>query len=156
MKVKILSFVFLALFLCSCGRQHPGRILNDTDETLLVTIKLNYPFTEYCPDNYFYKKIAQNNDVRTEGIKTATDFTISFDSIKNIAILKLLPNDEINLGTVRLGGGNRNDYRSWEFTEITCKGSKGYTMHAKDEQLMDYVNKRYYLFSNYTHSFTIK
>lgn len=155
MRIKLVALVSL-LFLCSCGRQHPGRILNKTDEILFVTIKLNYPFTKYCPDNYLYEDIVKNDKAEDGDIKTTADFIISFDSIKNFAILKLSPDDEINLGTVRLGGGNRNDYRSWEFTEITCKGSKGYTMHAKDEQLMDYIHKRYIPFSNYSHSFIIE
>lgn len=140
MKKIILAIIASSFLLTACGRQHPGKIINDTDETLLVSLKLNYPYTEECPDNYFREDIFSNYKTNDPEYKTASDYTISFDSIKNTALLKLMPDEEIDLGTVR-AGCNRNNYKSWEFTEITCKGNKGYKMHAKDEEIMEYVDK---------------
>lgn len=140
MNARILPALALVFILSACGRKHPGKIINDTDETLLVSLKLNYPYTEYCPDNYLREDLFSNYKTDNPKYKTASDYTISFDTINNTAILRLLPNEEINLGSVR-ADGNRNDYRSWEFTEITCKGNKGFRMHAKDQEIMDYVNK---------------
>lgn len=148
MKVRILAAIVLLFIFTACGRKHPGKIINDTDETLLVSLKLNYPYTEYCPDNFLREDIFANNKTDNPEYKTASDYTISFDTAKNTALLKLLPDDEIDLGTVRMGGGNRNDYRSWEFTEIACKGDKGFSMHAKNEEIMEYVD-RPLLFSSF-------
>ena len=148
MSVKSVILILLSLFFCSCGRQHPGAIINDTDETLMVMLKFNYPSTDYCTDNYFREEIVSNDKSKT------SDYVVNFDSIKNTALLRLLPDKKIDLGTVRLGGGNRNNYRSWEFTEIRCKGDKGFKMHAKDAALVKYIHRN--IFSNYTHSFVIR
>jgi hypothetical protein len=142
MKLTALAIPCLLVVLTGCGRTDPGRIVNGTDETLLVALRLNYPFTEHCPDNYFREEIMQNYKAGPKESKTAADYAVSFDSISNIAVLKLLPDDVIDLGTVRLDA-DRNDYRSWEFTDISCKGNKGFTMHAQDESLMKYVGKSF-------------
>lgn len=135
-----LFLVFLSITLCSCGREDPGRIINDTDETVTMFLKLNYPGTKYCPDNYFREEIMLYKYSETDGHTTAGDYTVEFDSITNSAILKLLPGQKIDLGTVRLDA-DRNDYRSWEFKSITCKGDKGFRMHAEGPAIMEYVSK---------------
>jgi|GEM_PF-5898997 len=150
MRVKSVILIFLLLFFCSCGRKHPGVIINDTDETLLVTLKLN----QYSPDNYLYDDIILNYKSQPGDAKSIGDYVIRFDSISNIAVLKFSPSDKIYIGTVRAGGNGRNDYHGWEFKEISCKGDKGFKMHVKDATLMDYVHRN--ILSNYTHSLEIE
>jgi len=92
MRVKSVIFIFLLLFFCSCGRKHPGVIINDTDEILLVTLKLN----QYTPDNYLYDDIdiILNYKSQPGEAKSIGDYVIRFDSISNIAVLKLSPSDK--------------------------------------------------------------
>jgi len=153
--MKYLILFLLSLLILSCGRDNPGCIVNETDQTLLVTVKFNYPHNKFCPDNYFREDIIHAAESINDSTTEVIDVQLC-NVTENSAILKLKPNDIINLGTVRLDA-DRNDYKSWEFTEITCKGDKGYYMHAEDKELQKYISKnRFYPLSNYSHSFIIE
>jgi len=152
---RAVLFLLLLVFLTGCGRRHNGSIVNDTDETITVTLKLNYPYTDTNPDNYFRENIIDEIKVGSpEEAKTAADYIISYDSLTETAVLKLQPDDKVPLGTVRMGGPTRDKYQCWEFTEITCRGSKGYYMHASGPKIMDYVSKPFW--SVNTYEFTIE
>jgi len=148
--MRLLLTLPLLFLLTACGRRHEGSIVNNTDETLTLTLKLNYPYTDAQPDNYFRNNIIEGTKISHEGeIKTAADYTISYDSLTETAVLKMAPDDEIRLGTVRMGGPTRDNYKSWEFTEVTCRGNNGYYMHASGAQIMDYVSEPFWSLNTY-------
>lgn len=142
--MRYFVFLCLILLLSACGRKHPGSIINDTGETVLVTLKL----ADSNPDNFLHDDIVSSYKAGAGEPKAIGDYVINYDSVTKWATLKFLPNDTIYLGTVRAGGSGRDEYTGWEFTEITCKGDKGYRMHAKNEQIMEYVDEPLF-FSDY-------
>jgi DNA topoisomerase VI subunit B len=82
------------------------------------------------------------------------DCLVSLDTTTNIAELKLNPNDEINLGTIR-AGLHRNNYKMWEFTQITI-ASKNLRIEAKDKEIMDYIETPTCAFGGNKYAFIIK
>lgn len=143
MKTKITALILGAFLLLSCGRTDSAYILNNTNDTLTLTMTLNYPFNEYKPDNYFGMDVIHNVKSNDKNYKLAGDYLISYDSISNIAILALNPKEKIELGTIR--EFTRNDYRTWEFTDIKAKG-RNFEIYAKDAGIMTFVeiDKKWY------------
>ena len=156
MHFKHALFLLLLVSLSSCGRKQNALFVNKTDEVIEVTLTFNYPYTNDAPDNYFRKSIISNEkSSATHEYKNAADFVVSLDTIANIVTLRLNPGDEFSLGTVRMGGPDRDNYKSWEFTKIVCKGDKGYAMQAENATIMKYVHKPFSI-GQYTHEFVIE
>ncbi len=117
-------------------------------------MKLNYPTNDYRPDNYFREQLLEKDTARTSYYNFAGKCLVSFDTTTNIAILKLPPGNEINLGTIR-AGLHRNDYRTWEFTQITAT-TKNFKIEATDKNIMDYVETPTCAFGGSKYAFIIK
>ena len=154
LKIKIVSLINLAFLFYGCGRTDNGYIVNNTDDTVSVFIKLNYPANEYCPENYLREQLLTKEKSTVHEYKLGGDCLVSFDSVTNSAVLKLYPYDQLNLGTVRVGL-HRNDYRTWEFTKIVITSPK-FKIEAKDKEIMNYVESPNCAFGQNAHAFLIK
>jgi hypothetical protein len=144
----------LGLFsLVSCGRQDTGCILNKTDDTLTLTLKLNFPANEFKPDNYFREEIIKKEKSKTKDFKLAGDCLVEFDTSTNIATFRLNPKDKINLGTIRMPL-KRSDYRTWEFREISITGHN-FELNAKDKGIMTLIEKDNHWDGQESYSLTI-
>ena len=116
---KVLSYTII---LYSCGRHNEGFIVNKTNDTIVLALTLQDSISKQRPDNYFwYASYAKANDTK-DTLRGIKECLISFDSSSKIALLKLYPNDMIELGTVRLDA-TRNNYKSWEFDEVKVVGN---------------------------------
>jgi hypothetical protein len=153
MKIRTASLFLVFFALCSCGRRDHGQLINNTNDTLTLTLKLNYPANEFSPDNYFREQIANNEKSQVKDYKLAGDCMVAFDAATNMATLKLNPKDKIDLGTIRIPL-YRSDYRTWEFTEIHIKGNN-FEVNAKDRGIMNFIEKEDHWFGQDTYSLVI-
>jgi hypothetical protein len=152
--MKHFCIILIAIiFLIGCGRTENGYILNNTNDTLKIVIKLNYPPTEHQPEEYFRNSIINREKSSIEDWKLVGDCVTDFDQDENIATLKLLPKERIRLGTVRVGL-TRDNYKTWEFTEIKISGSS-FNIEAKDNGIMTFIRKDKSWFSQDSHYFII-
>ncbi|MFM7015455.1 MAG: hypothetical protein ACKOX3_03910 [Bacteroidota bacterium] len=150
-KIRILVFGLILLY--SCGRTDNAFIVNKTQDTITLNLKLNYPTNTNRPDNYFRNQIMDKEKSTVRDSKLAGDCLIEFDSINNIATLRLLPNDRLKLGTIRTGL-SRDDYKTWEFTEINIKGNN-FQIDAKEQGIMTFVYKDKSWLTQDSHYFVI-
>ena len=149
----LLNIIFCILLFTGCGRTENGYIVNNTNDTLKITLKLNYPTSDLQPDDYFRNSIINKEKSTVEDWKLIGDCLTDFDSIKNIALLKLLPKSRIRLGTVRVGL-TRDNYKTWEFSEIKIIGNN-FTIEAKDNGIMSFIKKDKKWYTQDSHYFTI-
>jgi hypothetical protein len=145
----LLTLFTLILLLCSCGRTDNGSIINNTRDTLSITLKLNYPANDNKPDNYLREQIIKGEKSQVKESKLGGDCVTDFDTLNNVATILLFPNDELHLGTIR-AGFSRNDYQTWEFTEINARG-RNMQIDARDEGIMSFVKfeNRWFSHDNY-------
>lgn len=140
----------LGLFLLlSCGRTDNAYIVNNTQDTLTIALKLNYPTNQNRPDNYFREEIIHKVKSPVKDWKLAGDCVVDFDSINNCAKLVLLPNDKLKLGTIR-SGLTRDNFETWEFTEMAVHG-RNVEISAKNKGLLNFVKKDKSWFSQDSH-----
>jgi hypothetical protein len=137
MKIIWKTYLIVMTLLASCGRTDPGIIKNNSDDTLQLLLKLNYPESKECPENFFREELLQKY-IRPEFNKDSTNYWLTqFDTSQNIAIVTLLPNRNIYLGTTRVGL-HRTNYKVWEFTELTVIG-KNLKINLKDNAINTFV-----------------
>lgn len=133
-----LRYLFVVLFtlflLFGCGRSDIGCLVNATKDTLVVTLKSN-PLTRSSRNYRVYDKAS----------------IISHDSVSEIEIIQLKPQQVIFLGSFAAGDGSRSDYRTWEFSEISVKGPN-VQIDAKGDEIMKYVKTK----SSYEYDFVIE
>ena len=155
MMSKITAFIFLSILilLFSCGRRDPAVLVNNTADTVNLSLKLNYPHTENCPDNYLREQILSMEKSQSKEFKLGGDCLVSFNENENVAQLVMFPNDVISLGTVRMPL-RRNDYKCWEFTEIKVQG-KDFEMKANGNGIMSFVKANTHFWGGDNYEFII-
>ena len=139
--------------LSSCGRTDIGSIKNNTNDTIKLEIKLNYPESTDCPDNYFREELLDKNVRINRNDQNEIYRLISIDTSSNFAVVALMPNQSINLGTVR-ADVSRKYYKSWEFTELRAAG-KNLSVQVKNEGILKLVKREENFFSNDEFEFNI-
>lgn len=146
------SLIGIAL-LISCGRTEPAVIKNNTGDTLQLTIKLNYPASTDCPDNYFQKELYQKH-LHPQLNNDSTNYWLTqYGTLTNIATLILLPNKRITLGTIRTGL-HRTNYKVWEFTRLTAIG-KNFKIDVRDSGLLRFIKQNKHLIGQDDYEFNI-
>jgi hypothetical protein len=152
MRIHPFTFLLVILF-CSCGRTDNGVIINNTTDTIQLKIKLNYPSTAECPDNYLREQILRKEKSQNPEYKLAGDCFAIIDTTDNIASLKLGTNERLNLGTIRTGL-SRDNYKTWEFNSISAS-SKDFELSANDKGIMTFVLKEIKWFATDNYYFVV-
>lgn len=140
MKNFFANNTYFILLLCGssilfgCGRADHARIVNKTEDTLILNLKLNY---DYIPGY-----LGGNSP------GPSPEYIISYDTINQIETLKLNPKESMYLGSID-AGLSREDHKTWEFTEITIKSPKGIAV-VKNEEILKYVKKTSGTFLSFT------
>lgn len=146
MRERLLPLILAGCALLACGRHDPGALVNNTDDTLSIILRLNRPPLPHCPDNYFRLSLLQGDSVN--GLRL-----LDLDTASDLVTFDMWPHATIDLGTVRLDA-ERNDPRSWEFSEIHVSG-KRFMLSAADTGLNNFIVRNRHLLWQDDYAFVI-
>lgn len=142
---RIICTWLTLLLLCSCGRSDHAAIVNRTADTVFLLLWLNQPGTPGCPDNDFREAVIRKERSQEPGIYVAGDCLLSYDTATGQAGFRLLPQQRMELGTLRLPLHRDND-RAWEFSRFSATGSH-FSVQASGAGMLHFVHSRHSWFA---------
>tara|TARA_R100000951_G_C2498590_1_gene136735 strand:- start:1 stop:456 length:456 start_codon:yes stop_codon:yes gene_type:complete len=149
-RIKLISIVALLILTVSCGRDECGFIKNNTGETVTVNIRLQNVDSD--PTKYLLDDALNGSSKSSK--YDIDNYFISYDSLSNILSFRLMNNEQLKLGTMRLDM-TRDSLKYWEFDSISAIG-EGVEINASGKDVLKLIEIDRSLFTQNSHFLILK